>query len=97
MADITKTCRVCSAELPLSDFRERMLRGVKIRIGTCRCCESNARKNGAKKLSPEEVRRVFDYDPDSGVIRWKPREDARKFHLAGQVAGTRRRDGRASR
>ena len=91
---MSKICRICEAHKDLEQFRERMLRGVKIRIGTCRACESAARKVGASKLTPADVRRIFTYDPVAGEIRWNKRNDDPKFKLAGQLAGTHRRDGR---
>lgn len=50
-------------------------------------------KRGPIKLLPsqEELQRTFDYDPETGVLRWKRREDASwQFNCkyAGKVAGT---------
>lgn len=89
-----KTCRVCRSQKSLHEFRQRMLRGQQHRIGTCRACESAARKTRAATLSPDEIRRIFTYDAETGEIRWNHREGEPRFRMAGQVAGTRRRDGR---
>ena len=94
MSDLVKTCRVCGCEKVHSEFRERMLRGAKMRIGKCRTCESEARTSSAVNLSPDDVRRLFHYNSVTGEIRWRKRENEPKFKLVGHIAGTRRRDGR---
>ena len=43
-----------------------------------------------KVLTVEEVRKALDYDPETGVLRWKYREDRSKawnVHFAGKEAG----------
>jgi len=42
-------------------------------------------------MTPQEVRSLFDYDAASGALRWKQNRGRNK--TAGQIAGTRRRDG----
>jgi hypothetical protein len=43
------------------------------------------------KLDAEYVRAILDYSPDTGVFKWKWRDDARKSHnsrYSGKVAGS---------
>ncbi|NTA16041.1 HNH endonuclease [Agrobacterium tumefaciens] len=48
------------------------------------------------RLTQEEVRRSFDYDPTTGILSWRERDDVGKswnVRFAGKPAGAKTKDG----
>jgi len=41
--------------------------------------------------TPDEIQRVLDYDPETGIFRWRRRADVSAYwnrRFAGQIAGS---------
>lgn len=60
---------------------------------TLECAQSVNQSCGTrrKKLTQEELKRVLNYDPDTGIFTWKIKPNGRV--KAGSIAGTNDKDG----
>jgi HNH endonuclease len=58
-----------------------------------------APQQGRLLPTPEFLRSIFDYDPETGILRWKRRDDVPKewnTKFAGKIAGTPHSEGYVS-